>query len=354
MARSAVTLERCRTIEMTRTSQRADRKTSKSRAFEILVAQIEKALASSGVQITSPDRIIDHRSGAKREVDVSLRYTSGSTSTLVTIECRDRSRVQDIEWIEQLDSKRQGIGADKTIAVSSRPFSKNALAVAKHVGIETRLISEVTSEDPLRWVGLLEMTTHAVKLSGFSMAVTTWSQEGLDDRARVWIEGLLATDRFEAKFLSLSDDRELRSPIDVLRQRAGGPESYPAANGHFGTITLPPHSGMAISDPGYHSFFQDVPADKTPVKKEVAIDFDRGAARIRSEDGEWELRQLVLCCEARSAGSERSVPRSLRYDGQPAGTAVEAAHHAFEIGGVEIETVEIRSVPGSKDGSGTA
>jgi hypothetical protein len=61
------------------------------REFEKLIARIEQAMAPSGAEIKSPDRIPDRVTGELREVDASIRYKVGTCPILITVECRDRS-----------------------------------------------------------------------------------------------------------------------------------------------------------------------------------------------------------------------------------------------------------------------
>lgn len=109
----------------------------------MFVARIEQQLAGTGVKVTSPDRIKSSITGGKREVDASLRTTIGSLQILITIECRKRKASQDVTWMEQLASKRQAIGAARTIAVASSSFSKEAIQAAEFYGIDLRILSEI-------------------------------------------------------------------------------------------------------------------------------------------------------------------------------------------------------------------
>ena len=119
--------------------------------FEQLVAAIEVQAAPRGAQVASPDRIRDLITGQMREVDASIRFRAGTTEVLITIECRDRSRKADDTWIDQLATKRQKVGASKTIAVSAAGFTKSALETAKHHGIEIRELSEIGVADIEDW-----------------------------------------------------------------------------------------------------------------------------------------------------------------------------------------------------------
>ena len=124
------------------------------RKFEQLVALIEAQAAPRGAVVKSPDRIRDLVTGRLREVDASIRQRVGTTEILVTIECRKRSRIADDQWIEQLASKRQKIGAAKTIAVSASGFTRAAQITASQHGIDVRVLSEVKATDIDAWLSM--------------------------------------------------------------------------------------------------------------------------------------------------------------------------------------------------------
>jgi len=117
------------------------------RQFEQLVARIEVDAGPLGLTVTSPDRIRCKITGRLREVDASVRTKIGTSSILVTIECRKRKPKQDVTWIEQLATKKTNIGASRTIAVSPTGFSKEAEAMARHHGIDLRQLSDVSATE---------------------------------------------------------------------------------------------------------------------------------------------------------------------------------------------------------------
>ncbi|MGE0201339.1 MAG: hypothetical protein AB7P76_10270 [Candidatus Melainabacteria bacterium] len=125
--------------------------------FELLVSRIERSLSPLGAVITTPDKIPDKVANIDREVDASIRYTVGSTPLLITIECRDRTSVQDITWLEQIKSKKESIGAHQTIVVSKEGFSRSAIEYANHHAIALRQIEEVTDEFILNILNDLEL-----------------------------------------------------------------------------------------------------------------------------------------------------------------------------------------------------
>jgi hypothetical protein len=115
--------------------------------FQQLVARIEADAGPLGMEVNSPDRIRCKVTGRLREVDASIRSRVGTIKVLITIECRRRSTIQDVTWIEQLSAKKLAIGADHTIAVSASGFSANANKVALQHGISLRKLSELSAAD---------------------------------------------------------------------------------------------------------------------------------------------------------------------------------------------------------------
>jgi hypothetical protein len=142
------------------------------RKFEQLVARAEQLLAPKGANIKSPDYIPDLVTGQKREVDASIRFQVGSVPILITIECRERTAIQDDTWIEQLATKREKIGAAKTIAVSATGFTQPATKSAQHYGIELRRIDDITdSEIAKQWAEGIVIETELFEYSLISAAV---------------------------------------------------------------------------------------------------------------------------------------------------------------------------------------
>lgn len=129
-------------------------KGSSWREFENLVARLETALSPRGAIVRAPDRLLDHVSQSLREVDASITYKVGTAAILIIIECRERTRVQDALWIEQLASKQQHLRAAKCIAVTSSGFTKAAVKLADAHGIELRHLRRITDDQILRWAPL--------------------------------------------------------------------------------------------------------------------------------------------------------------------------------------------------------
>lgn len=133
----------------------------KGRELETLVALIERVLSPTGAAVRSPDYLQDRITGERREVDISIRSKVGSVELLLICECRDRASVQDVTWIEQIAQKRKDVGASKAVAISSSAFTEPALKKARFLGIDTRLVRDLSAEAISDWftVGVLTLST---------------------------------------------------------------------------------------------------------------------------------------------------------------------------------------------------
>lgn len=134
------------------------------RDLELLVKKIESVFAPVGAIIKSPDHIFDRVSLENREVDVSIRTQVGSVEVLILVECRNRNKVQDVRWIEEIYSKHRDLGGSRSIAVSANSFSEQAIKKAKFYNIELRTFDEITDEVVSSWNRNLEIQIESVKL----------------------------------------------------------------------------------------------------------------------------------------------------------------------------------------------
>lgn len=130
----------------------------KGKSFELLVKKLESILIPKGAIIQSPDYIDDKVIDTKREVDITIKNSHEFCSAITVIECRDRKQVEDLLWIEQLITKNRDTNVNRTIAVSTSGFSKNAATKAAHYGIELKIYREITNEDVQRWFTLDAIT----------------------------------------------------------------------------------------------------------------------------------------------------------------------------------------------------
>ncbi len=199
--------------------------TKKARAgrdFEKLIARIENVLAPIGAEIKSPDYISDLVTGYPREVDVSIRIDEGNNTKLVTVECRDhrnkgKKLAQNDPWIEQLITKREKIGAWRTIAVSSGGFSSSAITTAKHYGIELRQLDEITDDEiAQKWLSNLKVEVVVIEslVTGITiidkdeqtLSKNTFSEEQLESFSK---------DLSNTKFIKKIDTGDILSASDL-------------------------------------------------------------------------------------------------------------------------------------------
>lgn len=148
------------------------------RDLEQLVETLERLLGGTGTVVKSPDRILGADTKTWREIDVSVRGTVGSSPVLVILECRDRTKPGDLEWIEQLCTKRDSVGADHAVAVAGQ-FTEPARACAAANGIDIRTLEEVDTSAVASWfvpkaMHLIEYCVD-IKAATFSIA-SSWPQ----------------------------------------------------------------------------------------------------------------------------------------------------------------------------------
>lgn len=272
--------------------RRVRKHASRSKEFEELAARLEAALAPEGARVKSPDRIRDQFTGQYREVDASIRYTIGSSDILITIECRDRSRTQDVTWIEQLATKRVHVRADRTIAVSSSPFTEAALLAAKTHGISTRLISEVTDADVRSQVDTLEVSINSTNIAIRQLQLNYVDQIDpsptlSDTAAQAW-----ESNGWDAKIFRVDVSHDLSSLDDLIKVAArpntadakpfrAQPSPQPKLDQTNGTNLLLPH-------------LVDVPLDGPTVERNLELIFEHEKVFVSTNVGWKQLLSIAV------------------------------------------------------------
>jgi len=126
--------------------------------LERLVVRLEMALADPSATVKRNDRIPDLVTKRLREIDVSIRRSVGSVPVLVIVECRDRRRRQDVEWIEQVASKRDSVGADAAVVVTTNGLTHPATLKAQNLGVRVYRIKDITAQDVKSWFSVENLT----------------------------------------------------------------------------------------------------------------------------------------------------------------------------------------------------
>jgi hypothetical protein len=127
---------------------RGKKKGRKGRNLEIVLEKIHKVDLPFAT-VKSPEFVMDIDTGTRREVDIGIRSETEKGSLFIAIECRDRGAIQDIQWIEQLISKKRSICADVLVAVTTSSFTEPAKIKACKNGIEIRYVKTFSGNDIL-------------------------------------------------------------------------------------------------------------------------------------------------------------------------------------------------------------
>lgn len=107
----------------------------KGRKFELEYEWLYR-LNDKKYTIASPAMLYDKTTSSKREVDVLIEYNDEKDlRRKIAIECRDRKKIEDSMWIEQLTTKKEDLQLDCIIATTTRTFTKNAIKKAAAHGI---------------------------------------------------------------------------------------------------------------------------------------------------------------------------------------------------------------------------
>lgn len=130
--------------------------------FEDLVYTIAKCLHERA-EVVLDDKLVDKTTGRKRQIDISIRLKDGPTEFLAIVEARDRSRPVGVEYIEQVKSKCEAVGANKAVIVSNKGFYKTALEKARVYAIDTFTLREARENDwSLTFRFLNHFTVHSI------------------------------------------------------------------------------------------------------------------------------------------------------------------------------------------------
>ncbi|MFZ3213579.1 MAG: hypothetical protein WA188_18900 [Terriglobales bacterium] len=255
------------------------------RDFEKLIARIEQAMAPSGAVVKSPDHIPDKLTGGLREVDASIRYKVGTCPVLITIECRDRSSIEDVTWIKQLAEKKRSVGASITLAVSSAGFTGPAIQKASASGVEIRTLAEATADDFVQWL----------KFQNVVLDVSEWSLANL---------GL---DLYDGPQGAPPQDTEL-TPSTQQSFREKGPLApilIRNSDGARGCIQGILAGGTKL----WGSFFPgNLPDDGTKVPRNLNIPVERNTLHVETTNGNFDIR--IIHISLWLSRSKRLVPVS--------------------------------------------
>lgn len=118
------------------------------RDFEELVERIQRSLNPES-EVAANQFLEGHDSGGRRQVDIVIRHTIGTTKLLLIVECKRKTRPIDLKEMEEFIGLKEDVRAHAGIMVSANGFSKRALRIAQKNNIQTFTIAE-TEKDSWR------------------------------------------------------------------------------------------------------------------------------------------------------------------------------------------------------------
>ncbi len=107
----------------------------RTNVFQKLVFLVKKHVAF-GATVTESKLLRDNITGAEREVDVCIESVVAGHQVTVSIECRDRGRRADVQWVEEMKAKHERLPTNALVLVSRSGFTKEAKLVARIYGME--------------------------------------------------------------------------------------------------------------------------------------------------------------------------------------------------------------------------
>ncbi len=119
----------------------------RSNDFQRLVKVIHDAMAKTEGATVTESALLSEPDGTVREIDILFERSIAGVQLRLAIECRDRSRRSDVEWIDGLIGKFSNLPIDKVIAVSRKGFSEAAKKKADAHNIELRVLSDCMSHE---------------------------------------------------------------------------------------------------------------------------------------------------------------------------------------------------------------
>jgi len=119
--------------------------------FQTLIATIYDQIVPEGGSVTESGMVFDKEAGILREVDILVEYKYAGHDFCFIVECRDRSRLETVEWIDGLIGKVKSLDVNKVIAVSSKGFAAAAKRKAEENGIDALTLKDATDMDWLKF-----------------------------------------------------------------------------------------------------------------------------------------------------------------------------------------------------------
>lgn len=121
----------------------------RSNQFQQLITYITGQLAPLDATVAESVELLEQGVArpVRREVDVLIELHAGLSLVRVAVECRDRDRLDDVQWIDGLLGKYANLPVDQVIAISSSGFSEAARVKAELNNIRLMSLEEASGAD---------------------------------------------------------------------------------------------------------------------------------------------------------------------------------------------------------------
>lgn len=123
--------------------------------YEALAHKIVTELAPFAT-VTHDDHLVGRESEARRQIDISARWTAGDDKNLLIVQVKDYKRKADVNTVGEFRSVIQDVGAQKGILICSGGFSKQARTYARNLGL---LLWSLTDARSKKWAVELTVPT---------------------------------------------------------------------------------------------------------------------------------------------------------------------------------------------------
>ena len=131
--------------------------------FQQIVAYIYSQIVPAGGRVTESAFLREDGEGDPREVDVLVEHAIVGHDIKIAVECRDYTRDQNVEWIDNLIGKYSRLKVNQVVAISSSLFSQTAKTKAAKHNIEAITVNEALTIDWVnrveRWKGMMHSFT---------------------------------------------------------------------------------------------------------------------------------------------------------------------------------------------------
>ena len=118
---------------------------ARSNEFQRIVKYIYEQV-SDGATVTESGTLRE-RDGTPRELDILIEWKFAGVDLQMAVECRDYTRQQNIQWVDDLIGKYHDLKVNKVVAISSSKFYMPAKRKASEHGIEVITVNEALTKD---------------------------------------------------------------------------------------------------------------------------------------------------------------------------------------------------------------